>query len=65
MPDELLNETMFRNLAHAHAVILTWAADHNEERPHSALGYQAPKAFAESQFSVTVNPAARSTSSAR
>lgn len=42
--DELLNETMFRNMA-ARAVIWTWAADFNETRPHSAFGYQTPKAF--------------------
>lgn len=40
--DELLNETIFRNLAHARVVIATWAADYNTERPHSALGYQTP-----------------------
>ena len=27
MRDELLNETMFRNMAHARAVIRAWAAD--------------------------------------
>jgi transposase InsO family protein len=29
MRDELLNETMFRNLAHARVVIAAWAADYN------------------------------------
>ncbi len=29
MRDELLNETMFRNLAHTRAVIAAWAADYN------------------------------------
>ncbi len=46
MRDELLNETMFRTMAHARALIRAWADDCNEERPHSALGYQTPKAFA-------------------
>jgi hypothetical protein len=41
--DELLNETMFRDLAHARSTIRAWAADYNEERPHSALGYQTPR----------------------
>lgn len=36
MRDELLNETMFRQLAHARIVIAAWAADYNTERPHSA-----------------------------
>jgi putative transposase len=42
MRDELLNETMFRNLAHARVAISAWATDHNTERPHSALGYETP-----------------------
>jgi hypothetical protein len=33
---------MFRNMAHARAVIRAWADDFNETRPHSALGYQTP-----------------------
>ena len=48
--DELLNETMFSTMAHARALIRAWADDYNEERPHSALGYQTPKAFAEHLF---------------
>jgi len=47
MRDELLNETMFRNLAHARVVISDWANDYNTTRPHSALGYQTPEAFAQ------------------
>jgi len=46
MRDELLNETMFRNLAHARIVIRDWAHDYNTNRPHSALGYETPEAFA-------------------
>jgi len=53
MRDELLNETMFRNLGHARAVIRAWADDFNETRPHSALGYQTPKAFAEHLTTAT------------
>ena len=50
--DELLNETMFRSMAHARDLIQAWADDYNEERPHSALGYQTPKAFAERLFTM-------------
>lgn len=46
MRDELLNETMFCNLAHARIVIAAWAADCNTERPHSALDYQTPADYA-------------------
>jgi transposase InsO family protein len=46
MRDELLNETLFFDLAHARAVIAHWLGDYNERRPHSALGYRTPAAFA-------------------
>jgi transposase InsO family protein len=65
MRDELLNETMFRNMAHARAVIRAWATDFNETRPHSALGYQTPKAFAEYLTTATDTSTAPSESSAR
>jgi len=63
--DELLNETMFRSMAHARALIRAWADDYNEERPHSALGYQTPKAFAERLFTATGSNAAPDESSAQ
>ena len=44
--DECLNEHVFRNLAHAQAVIAQWRTDYNERRPHSALGYLTPREFA-------------------
>jgi len=47
MRNELLNETMFRDMAQARSAIRASAADYNQQRPHSALGYQTPKAFAE------------------
>ena len=50
---ELLTETMFRNLAHARIVICEWTHDYNTTRPHSALGYETPKAFAERLASAT------------
>jgi len=65
MRDELLNETMFRNMAHARTVIRALAADFNETRPHSALGYQTPKEFAEHLTTATYTRAAPSESSAR
>ncbi|MEQ9448801.1 MAG: integrase core domain-containing protein, partial [Rhodospirillaceae bacterium] len=54
-----------RNMAHARDVIRAWAADFNETRPHSALGYQTPKAFAERLFTALDIRAAQSESSAR
>ncbi|WP_289044104.1 integrase core domain-containing protein, partial [uncultured Aliiroseovarius sp.] len=63
--DALLNEAMFRNMAHARAVIRTWAADFNETRPHFALGYQTPKGFAERLSTAPDIRAAQSESSAR
>jgi len=65
MRDELLNETMFRNLAHARAVIAAWAADYNTERPHSALDYQTPADYARALTIAIARPAARDQSSAR
>jgi len=65
MRDELLNETMFRNLAHARVVIAAWAADYNTERPHSALDYQTPADYARSLTTAIARPAARDESSAR
>ena len=41
-----LNETLFRNLAHARELIADWVTDYNTARPHSALGYQTPAGFA-------------------
>jgi putative transposase len=46
MRDELLNETLFTDLAHARQAIAAWVADYNTTRPHSALAYQTPHAYA-------------------
>ena len=46
MRDELLNETLFFGLDHARTAIAAWADDYNEARPHSALGYITPAAYA-------------------
>ena len=65
MRDELLNETMFRNLAHARVVITAWATDYNTERPHSALDYQTPADYARTLTTTIARPAARDESSTR
>jgi putative transposase len=46
MRDELLNETLFFSLDQARKIIVTWVNDYNTNRPHSALNYQTPAAFA-------------------
>lgn len=46
MRDELLNETLFFSLDHARKAIAAWVEDYNTRRPHSALAYQTPAAFA-------------------
>lgn len=46
MRDELLNESLFLGLDHARSAIAEWAADYNNSRPHSSLGYQTPAAYA-------------------
>ena len=46
MRDELLNETLFLSMDQARAQIAAWVEDYNPERPHSALGYETPAAFA-------------------
>ncbi len=46
MRDEFLNETLFRNLAHARELIADWVTGYNTARPHSALGYEIPAGFA-------------------
>lgn len=46
MRDELLNETIFYDLDHARSVIARWVGSYNQRRPHSALGYLTPAAYA-------------------
>ena len=48
MRDELLNESLFMGLDHARARIANWVTDYNQRRPHSALGYMTPAAYAAS-----------------
>jgi len=42
--DEFLNETLFRNLAHARGLITAWVTVYNTVRPRSALRCQPPPA---------------------
>ena len=44
--DECLNEEVFRDLGHARGVIDDWKEDYNTVRPHSAIGYLTPAAYA-------------------
>ena len=46
MRDELLNDTIFYDLDHARSVMARWVASYNQQRPHSALGYLTPAAYA-------------------
>ena len=46
MRDELLNETLFRDLHHARSALALWVNDFNERRPHSAIGYLTPATYA-------------------
>ena len=64
MRDEFLNETLFRNLAHARDLIAAWVIDYNTARPHSALGYQTPAGFALNLTTAIARPAARDEGSA-
>ena len=52
MRDELLNETIFYDLDHARSALARWVNTYNRQRPHSALGYMTPAAFAET-FTAT------------
>jgi putative transposase len=52
MRDELLNETLFFDLDDARAKIAAWVAEFDTARPHSALGYVTPAAYA-ANFTAT------------
>jgi putative transposase len=63
--DELLNETLFRSLPHARAVLEAWRRDYNEQRPHSKLGWMTPRDYASALFGETDRHAAQPDGSAR
>ena len=46
MRDELLNESSRLGLDHARTKITNWVDDYNQRRPHSALSYLTPVAYA-------------------
>ncbi|PJN93320.1 hypothetical protein CNY89_21735, partial [Amaricoccus sp. HAR-UPW-R2A-40] len=46
MRDECLNEHLFFSMNHARAVVAGWVEDFNTARPHSAIGYMTPAAYA-------------------
>src|SRR4029079_17806938 len=52
--DELLNETLFRSLAHAREVLEAWRQDYNNYRPHSQLGWMCPVIYAAARRSATL-----------
>lgn len=54
--DECLNENLFRDLDHARAVIRIWVEDYNTKRPHSAIGYATPVAFAAANTNGQAQP---------
>jgi putative transposase len=56
--DELLNETLFRSLPHARAVLEAWRRDYNEDRPHSKLGWMTPRGYASALIAETGRDAA-------
>ena len=41
-----LNREVFGNLLEAKVLVEQWRRQYNEKRPHSALGYQTPRAYA-------------------
>jgi putative transposase len=45
--DECLNEHWFLGLNDACRIVEDWRQDYNQQRPHSALGYQTPVEFAQ------------------
>ena len=60
MRDELLNETLFMSIGHSREKITAWADDYTTGRPHSALGYASPAAFAaelNKQWPAPLHPA--------
>lgn len=46
MRDECLNEHLFFSMNHARAVVANRVDDFNTARPHSAIGYMTPVAYA-------------------
>ena len=68
---ECLDAERFHNLTEARVVIEDWRQQYNQERPHSALGYQTPATIYEEDSSrqmargATSSPAGENTSHAK
>lgn len=54
--EECLNEHWFVSLEEARQQIEAWRQDYNRQRPHSALGYQTPEAFAAARLASPPTP---------
>jgi putative transposase len=54
MRDELLNETIFYDLGRARDTLARWSMGYTQKRPHSALAYLTPAAFART-FTATAD----------
>lgn len=59
MREELLNKTMFHNMAHARIAISDWAAGENTERPHSDSDYTTLTKYARTLTVAIVDPPLR------
>ena len=62
--DELLEREVFSSILEARVMVEDWRVDYNERRPHSALGYVTPAAFAArdgTSGSATLRPTSRRT----
>lgn len=46
MRDECLNEHLFFSMNHVGAIVAGWVEDYNTARPHAAIGYMTPAAYA-------------------
>jgi putative transposase len=55
--DECLNEHWFISMRHARREIEAWRQEYNDIRPHSTLGYMAPREFAERFLTTDSNSA--------
>lgn len=51
--DECLNQEWFVSLSHARFVLEAWKDDYNTVRPHSALNYQTPTQWVQSQTDLS------------
>ena len=49
--DELLDRELFTSLVEAKVLVAEYVSSYNHERPHSALQYETPAAFAAAQIS--------------